>query len=178
VWTEELATKLSSTIHWVATLYTNCRAMSLGAMARFISCHVTHRSPSSDGAVILFGDTLSTDQEWFYTLQATTSVPSVLPWATVVGQAYRLTASPTAPDLRQTSISFSYLGSDVPPGEEPWLRVYFWDGVTWKPLTTDLKPRRKYCVGISARIRNLRPHVQHCNPASRPGMELIRLPDS
>src|SRR5262249_44704155 len=67
-----------------------------------------------------------------------TAVPSPLPWATVVGQAYRLAASPTAPDLHQASISFSYLGSEVPPGEEVWLRVYFWNGSKWTPLPTKL----------------------------------------
>jgi len=56
----------------------------------------------------------------------------------VVGQPHRLTTSPNAPDLGGTSITFSYLGRDVPPGEEQWLRVYFWDGASWKQLETTL----------------------------------------
>ena len=61
-------------------------------------------------------------------------------WATVVGQAYRLSASANAPDLSGTSISFGYLGSVVPAGEEAWLRVYIWDGLSWKQLDTRLDP--------------------------------------
>jgi hypothetical protein len=57
---------------------------------------------------------------------------------TLVGQAYRLLTSPEAPPLAETSISFNYLGSEVPPGLEEWLRVYFWNGTTWEPLPTTL----------------------------------------
>ena len=49
-----------------------------------------------------------------------------------------MSASPDAPDLSGASLSVSYLGSEVPPGEEAWLRLYFWDGAAWQPLETQL----------------------------------------
>ena len=103
---------------------------------------------SSDGQVILFGD-LEFDEGEFITLQAATVVPEPLPWATVVGQAYRLSASPEAPDLTGTSISFMYLGSEVPPGEESYLKLYYWDGASWQQLPTELD---LYHNNASARI--------------------------
>ncbi len=93
---------------------------------------------SNDGQVTLFGENLDFPTGEFYSLQAATTLPSSPPWTTVVGQAYRLSISANAPDLSGTSLSFSYLGAEVPPGEEDWLRVYFWDGGTWRPLPTRL----------------------------------------
>jgi uncharacterized repeat protein (TIGR01451 family) len=101
---------------------------------------LSHFAPvlSADGQVMLFGEDLTFEEGEFFTLQAATTLPSPLLWATVVGQAYRLSASPNAPDLSGTSISFGYLGSEVTPGEEEWLRVYYWDGGGWEPLPTEL----------------------------------------
>jgi hypothetical protein len=101
---------------------------------------LSHFAPvlSADGQVMLFGEDLTFEEGEFFTLQAATTLPSPPPWTTVVGQAYRLSASPNAPDLSGTSISFGYLGSEVPPGEEGWLKVYFWDGDVWQPLSTRL----------------------------------------
>ncbi|NJN68619.1 MAG: VCBS repeat-containing protein [Chloroflexaceae bacterium] len=95
---------------------------------------------SSDGQVIIYGDTLEFETGEFYTLQAATRLRSIPPWVTPVGQAYWLSASANAPDLRQTSISFGYLGNEVPTGEEHWLRVYFWDEAqqAWRNLPTSL----------------------------------------
>jgi len=93
---------------------------------------------STDGQVILFGDGLEFEEGEFYTFQQATLLPSAPPWTTAVGQGYWLSASPNAPDLDATSISFGYLGSNVPPGEESWLRIYFWDGESWHLLPTYL----------------------------------------
>jgi len=93
---------------------------------------------SSDGQVILFGDDLKFGEGEFYTLQEATHLLSAPPWATLVGRAYLLSASPNAPDLRGTSITFGYFGSEVPPGEEQWLRVYLWNGTSWQQLPTKL----------------------------------------
>jgi hypothetical protein len=93
---------------------------------------------SSDGQAILYGEHLDFAEGEFFALQAATHLPSAPSWTTVVGQGYWLMASPDAPDLSGTSISFAYLGSEVLPGEEDWLRVYFWDGETWQPLPTRL----------------------------------------
>jgi hypothetical protein len=101
---------------------------------------LSHFAPvlSADGQVMLFGEGLTFEEGEFFTLQAATTLPSPPPWTTVVGRTYRLSASPNAPDLSGTSISFGYLGSEVPPGEEGWLKVYFWDGDVWHPLSTRL----------------------------------------
>ncbi len=93
---------------------------------------------SADGQVILFAPDVETPDEWFYTLQAVASGVTPPPWATQVGQAYRLTASTSAPSLAGSSLSFSYLGGEVPPGEEEWLKLYFYDGSAWRQLTTSL----------------------------------------
>jgi hypothetical protein len=93
---------------------------------------------SADGQVILFGDGLDFAEGEFFILQASTLLPAALPWTTLVGQAYRLSASPNAPDLGQASISFTYMGNEVMPGDELWLRMYYWDGAAWQQLPTEL----------------------------------------
>jgi hypothetical protein len=92
---------------------------------------------SSDGQVILFGD-LYFDRGEIFALQSATTVPSPPPWATVVGQAYHLTGP--ANRLEGASISFQYLGREVPPGEEDWLRLYYRapTSATWQLLPTQL----------------------------------------
>ncbi|GIK71607.1 MAG: hypothetical protein BroJett021_05950 [Chloroflexota bacterium] len=83
---------------------------------------------SADGQVMIFGETfdLYQDEEWFFTLQATGAVPDIPPGRSLVGQAYLLSASANAPDLTDASISFGYLGEQVPASEEGFLRIYFW----------------------------------------------------
>lgn len=93
---------------------------------------------SSEGDVLLLADNLTFQPGQFLALQSTSSLPTPPSWATLVGNAYRFTASASIPDLRQTSLSFNYLESDVPPGEESGIAVYFWNGANWKRLTTKL----------------------------------------
>ncbi|MBN1810662.1 MAG: VCBS repeat-containing protein [Anaerolineae bacterium] len=115
-------------------------ARGRGSHARGRGSHARGRggpAVSADGQVILFDDLDFADGE-FVTLQAATVIPSPPAWATIVGRAYRLSASVGAPDLGGASISFGYLGSEVPVGEERWLRVYFWDGSSWEQLPTEL----------------------------------------
>jgi hypothetical protein len=83
-------------------------------------------------------DATSFGPDEFYTLQAVSALPSPPPWATVVGQAYRLSASEQAPDLAGASINVSYMADDVPAGGEPWLRLYYWDGLTWQQVPSTL----------------------------------------
>jgi hypothetical protein len=73
-------------------------------------------------------------------LQSVTRVPFAPGWATVVGQAYRLSHSANAPDLAGTTLSFNYMCDQVPPGEEDWLVVYYLaPGATaWQALPTTL----------------------------------------
>ncbi len=91
---------------------------------------------SADGQVVLYSPDHSYGAEWFLTVQASSAAPPQ--WATLVGKAYRVSASGNAPNIDNMSIAFSYLGSDVPPGEEPWLRVYYLNGATWRQLSTRL----------------------------------------
>lgn len=103
---------------------------------------------STNGQVMVFGAAFEgkAEEEWFFTIQSTSVLPMLPPGRTLVGQAYRLTASANAPDLSGTSISFGYLGEQVPPGEEEFLRLYFWDvnasacqpqpAPCWRPLPT------------------------------------------
>ncbi len=95
---------------------------------------------SSDGQVVLYVDTMGFAPGQFYTLQPATRVPNPPSYATVVGQPYRLAASPGAPAIAGSSLSFRYLGRDVPPGEESFLKVWFFNQSTggWTPLPTTL----------------------------------------
>ena len=65
-------------------------------------------------------------------------IPNPPSWATVVGKGYWLSRSADAPALVGPSISMSYAQNEVPPGEEPFLQVYFWNGTTWTELPTTL----------------------------------------
>jgi subtilisin-like proprotein convertase family protein len=95
---------------------------------------------SADGQAILYGENLVFPEGEFYALQALPTVKNAPPWATVVGQAYRLMRSAGAPPLTSTSLGVGYMESEVTPGEEEWLRVYFSgnDGASWQPLSTTL----------------------------------------
>jgi hypothetical protein len=94
---------------------------------------------STDGQLILYGD-VEFEIGQFYALQKATSMPDPLPWATLVGDGYWLMASPNAPDFAGTSLNFRYLGKEVPPGEERFLSLYYWDGGGWEKLPTRLNP--------------------------------------
>lgn len=95
---------------------------------------------SSDGQVILYVDSLGFAPGQYYTLQPATRVENPPVWATVVGQPYRLSASPGAPAIAGSSLSFRYLGRDVPPGEERFLKVFYYEESSgqWTPLETTL----------------------------------------
>ena len=93
---------------------------------------------SADGQVQIFGDGLVFNPGEFFALQAVNGLPFQPAGTTLVGQGYRLLASAGAPSLLGTSISFYYAGRDVPPGEEAFLSVYFWNGARWQKLPTTL----------------------------------------
>jgi hypothetical protein len=118
-----------------------------GDMAGFVPGDMAGFAPgvSPDGQVLLFGDTDFEPGE-FYALQAATHIPDVPPWATTVGQAYRLITSENAPELISTTLNFKYLENQVPPGDEPWLRLYRWDEAQaqWEQLPTRLDTDRNY----------------------------------
>jgi len=80
---------------------------------------------SSDGNVILFDDHVDyRTNQGIFTLQAIPALPDPPAWATVVGKAYRL-ATTQGLSLTGASLLFSYLESDVNPGEEQNLRIYY-----------------------------------------------------
>lgn len=93
---------------------------------------------SGDGQVTLYADHRDFAPGEFYTIQPATIVPDALSWTTYIGQAYRITASPNAPDLSQASISINYLGRSIDDDRENLLHVYFYDGTDWVELETDV----------------------------------------
>ena len=95
---------------------------------------------SAEGDVQLTGTNLTFALGQFLLLQTTSSLPTPSAWATLIGQGYRFTTSPNAPDLTGTALSFSYLDSEVPTGEENGLQVYYRSptATAWTPITTTL----------------------------------------
>jgi hypothetical protein len=97
---------------------------------------------SPDGQALLYGRNLDFAAGQFYTLQLATRIPSRPAGARLVGQAYRLSASAGAPDLSSASINFSYLGRDVPAGQNnpDWLKIYYLppSGGAWQALPTEV----------------------------------------
>ncbi len=110
----------------------------------------SRRAPalSSDGQAILYGKNLDFADDQFFALQATEVIAPPI-WATPIGRAYRLSGTANVPELENAaSLLIGYLSSDVPPGEEEWIKVYFREpnparcGVQpapcWRPLPTTL----------------------------------------
>jgi len=118
-----------------------------GSARRYAPIH------SSDGQMLIYGNATEVPghehDDWFIAFNATSVLPDLPAWATVVGEAFRVTASPNAPDLHQVSITFNYLGADVPAGEERFLRVYFWNEPDRRWLPLESKPDTDYNI-ISA----------------------------
>jgi hypothetical protein len=94
---------------------------------------------SIDGEVIILTTQNFPDGE-FYALQRATYMPTIPAWTTQVGPGYRLLKSAGAPTLTQASISFNYTAGMVPPGEETFLQVYYYQESNgqWLPLQTNL----------------------------------------
>ena len=95
---------------------------------------------SAEGDVLLDGGNLSFALGQFLLLQTTGSLPPLPPWATLIGQGYRFTTSPNAPNLSGSALSFSYLDSEVPAGEEAGIQVYYRSptATAWTAITTTL----------------------------------------
>jgi hypothetical protein len=131
---------------------------------------------SPDGSVILYVDANRLAADQFYTLQAVTEIPAPLPWATVVGRAYRLSASAGTPNLTNASINVTYMSDEVPVGGEPWLRLYFWDGAAWQQLPTTLDAYQNSATAPSqgAGLYVLMSSI--AIPLSGPGWNLIAYP--
>ena len=114
----------------------NSRVKNGGGFARIGGAPVS----SAEGDVQLVGANLSFALGQFLLLQTTSILPPLPAWATLIGQGYRFTTSPNAPDLTGSALSFSYLEAEVPTGEEPGIQVYYRSptATTWTPITTTL----------------------------------------
>jgi len=84
---------------------------------------------SNDGQVMVYGQTNLKAND-YYILQTTSSVPTPPPYATVIGQAYRLTATPQATQTISAALSIRYLGRHISAQKEADLRIYFWNDST------------------------------------------------
>ena len=97
---------------------------------------------SAEGDVQLVGTNLSFALGQFLLFQTTSSLPALPSWATLIGQGYRFTTSPApnTPSLTGSVLSFSYLDSEVPAGEETGIQVYYRNPTAsaWTPITTTL----------------------------------------
>jgi hypothetical protein len=118
---------------------------------------VTREAPavSSDGQVILYGNNRPFTSEQVLNLQAATRVPPSPQWATIVGRAYWLTAANIADLKTRMSISFNYLGREVPIGEEPGLTIYFWNGLTWSPIEETVRDISRNFVSAPSQGKGL-----------------------
>ena len=152
---------------------------------RIRSMHVRIRSmhapaTSADGQVMVYPDeqSLPSDTEWSFTLQPATRLPAEIPWATQIGRAYWLSASKNITDFGHSSLTFEYLRSDVPAGEEAFIRMYTWDAAAqvWTPLE-EQKNDPEYHL-ISARLRGpgLYALFSHYDIPLQPGWNLIGYP--
>jgi hypothetical protein len=101
---------------------------------------------STDGQAMLFSSDLNLDGKHLAILQTAVTLPELPPWTTRVGHAYRLETTPNI-TLTKTSLSIGYLGTEVPPGEEAFLRIYHWDD-TWRPLTTTIATDSNNAVAV------------------------------
>jgi len=109
---------------------------------------------SGDGQVVLYTDDLLLDptKEWFYTIQAATLLPNPPSWTTVVGRGYWLQTLGDEAILQKASLSFHYLGSEVPAGQEANLRLYFCACVNsniWEALDTTVDKDNNVAAALS-----------------------------
>ncbi|MEZ4660486.1 MAG: hypothetical protein R2911_23260 [Caldilineaceae bacterium] len=93
---------------------------------------------SSDGQITLYTDPLNFGWGEFFTIQPLALLPNPPAWATSIGNAYRIVASPTFTRPFSGSISYQYLGSDIADEDEKWLHIYRYDGATWRQLPTQV----------------------------------------
>jgi len=105
---------------------------------------------SGDGRVTIFNmDDILADPG-ATALQSLSDPPSLDPWLTPVGKAYRFTAEAGGNGNLRLTISFHYLTRDVPAGYENALAVYYQPsgGDAWQRLPTDLYPDENMAVAV------------------------------
>jgi hypothetical protein len=140
------------------------------------------RAPATsvDGQVMVYPDEekLPQDKEWSFTLQPATSLPAEIPWATPVGRAYWLAASSNITDTGSSSISFEYLRSDVPAGEEAFVRMYFWDENedAWRLIKNQKRYPEHNLISAPVERPGLYALFSHYEIPLQPGWNLIGYP--
>ena len=88
---------------------------------------------SPDGQMIFFTENPIAFQEGqFFTVQGMAGLPPTSPGRTVIGQGYRLIATPGTP-LPEGSVSIQYLSNDVLVAgvDENRLSIYYYTDTTW-----------------------------------------------
>ena len=135
---------------------------------------------STDGQVMVYPDEekLPLDKEWSFTLQPATRLPAEIPWATPVGRAYWLAASSNITDTGSSSISFEYLRSDVPAGEEAFVRMYFWDENedAWRLIKNQKHYPEHNLISAPVERSGLYALFSHYEIPLQPGWNLIGYP--
>ncbi len=93
---------------------------------------------SPDGSLIFYTSSeITFTVGTLFTIQNMTGLPALPPGRSLIGQAYRIIASPGA-TLPEGSVSLQYLQNDVTLAGalESDLALYFYDGAAWRELTT------------------------------------------
>lgn len=134
---------------------------------------------SNDGQVLLYlepGVTVPDGE--FYTLQTLPAPPSPPPWNTLVGRVFHLTKSAGAPAFEHLSVNFQYLGREVPPGEERFLRAYFSPdgGASWRLIKEATVNRTVNSVAMPAQGAGLYALMSSHEIALTPGWNSIAYP--
>jgi hypothetical protein len=107
---------------------------------------------SPDGQMIFFTDNpLNFDPGEFYAIQAMAGLPSLPPGRTVIGQGYRLVATPGTPVI-SGSVSIQYLSNDVlvANADENQLTLYYNTGAPGAPWVELPTTRNPYFNVVSA----------------------------
>jgi hypothetical protein len=137
---------------------------------------------SADGQVMVYPDEekLPLDKEWSFTLQPATRLPAELRWATPVGRAYWLTASENIrqEDFGRSSITFEYLKSDVPAGEEAFVHMYLWEEAEkrWRLIESQQNYPEYNLVSAPVKRPGLYALFAHYDISLQPGWNLIGYP--
>ena len=137
---------------------------------------------STDGQVIVYPDEdetgLDPNTEWSFTLQPASRLPSPIEYAKQIGRGYWLAASQGIGDFGQSSITFEYLNSDVPPGEKPFIHMYRWDdqGRRWIRLAEQTNYQAHNLISARLEGPGLYALFSHIDIPLEPGWNLIGYP--
>jgi hypothetical protein len=131
---------------------------------------------SPNGQMILFTENPSHfDVGELYTIQSMAGLPDLPEGKTVIGEGYRLVASPAVTRVLTGSISFQYHSADVllEGADEEELTIHFWDDGIWQALPTVRAPYYNLAsapgqgAGVYALLAGVTtPHVESTSPSA------------